>query len=399
MEVGVNSKENKELNIINHVRALAFDRSAASVGETKSINYIQEKLRLQGVDSRIEYFSWNTPIRLLMKTLYLMLFAYLLIFRLYLIIVLFYFIKYMFYKTRNISFVKKEESKNLISKISINNNKSPKPLVIFSAHYDSVSSRVSYKVQRVLLGIIRFIIIPHISLAIFISVWLTLNLFNVTFFNNYILYVVSILSLVTLSIIIPIFLFIFTSSKSTGSIDNASGVSILIELSKIIKEKPLKNYDVLFIWFGAEEWGLKGSKKYTKKYFQEFKNNNNLERSININIDMVGSYVGLLGKTGLIVKRPMNRDLNDILRTSAEKLNIPLEIYNKIIKPKSDYRSFHAYTKRTRKFFQVACFHSDKDSKYIHSTLDTPDKCSNKILNDCLRICYNAITYMDLQLE
>jgi hypothetical protein len=394
MTIISNQDLKEELDLIGHVEALAFDRSAASVGETKAINYIQEELNLGGIESRAEYFSWNTPISMLMKTIYLMAIGYLLVFRLFLLIVGFFFIKYMFQRTRRISFVKKEESKNVIAKISAKKNEPPTPIIIFTAHYDSVSSRVPYKVQRVLLVIIKLIIFPYIGLSIFISIWLTLNILRVTYLNNFIVYLISILSLVTLSAIIPIFLFIFTSNVSAGSIDNASGVSILIELSKIIKNQPLNNFEVLFIWFGAEEWGLKGSKKFVKKHSKNFKEKYNLEKSININIDMVGSYIGLLDKTGLF-KKSINSDLNDILQASANKLNIPIDRYEKVFKPKSDFRSFRIFRRGTKKKFQIACFHSDKDSKYIHSKSDTPDKCSNKNLIDCLEICYDAVSYLD----
>lgn len=395
MTIISNQDLKEELDLINHVEALAFDRSAASVGETKAINYIQEELNLGGIESRAEYFSWNTPISMLMKTIYLMAIGYLLIFRLFLIIVLAFFIKYMFQKTRKISFVKREESKNVIAKILAKNAEATPPIIIFSAHYDSVSSRVPYKVQRVLLVIIKLIIFPYIGLSIIISIWLTLYILSVTYLNNFIIYMISILSLITLSAIIPIFLFIFTSNKSTGSIDNASGVSILIELSKLIRNKPLNNFEVLFIWFGAEEWGLKGSRKFCKKHLKDFKKQYNLERSININIDMVGSYIGLLDKSGLIFKKSINNDLNDILQASANKLNIPIDRYEKVFKPKSDFRSFRIFRRVTKKKFQIACFHSDKDSKYIHSKIDTPDKCSNKNLSDCLEICYDAVSYLD----
>ena len=55
--------------IINHVNALAYDRSAASVGETRTIKYIQNELNSKNINSKVEYFSWSTPIRYLMKTI------------------------------------------------------------------------------------------------------------------------------------------------------------------------------------------------------------------------------------------------------------------------------------------------------------------------------------------
>jgi len=43
----------------------------------------------------------------------------------------------------------------------------------------------------------------------------------------------------------------------------------------------------------------------------------------------------------------------------------------------------------------VAYFHSDKDSKFIHSSKDTPDKCYPEILNGCLEICDATIRSID----
>ena len=388
-----------ELDTIKHVNLLAFDRSAATVGETKAVNYLQEELFDNGINFKLEYFAWSSPIRFILKTIYLMVLAYLLAFKLLLVIVLFFFIKYMFQKTRKISFTKKEQSKNLITTIKARRRVKGRPVIIFSAHYDSVSSRISYKVQNALLFIIRVVILPYIGLNIFVSIWIALNLFEITVYNVVFIYLVSIISIISLSVVIPTFLFFFIANKSTGSIDNASGVSILIELAKLIKNKPLENYDVVFVWCGAEEWGLKGSKNYIKKHKYYLKNKYDLNKSMNINIDMVGTYIGLFNKKGLIRKKALNKNLNKKIQQSARKLNIPLEVYDKVRKPAGDYISFRRFSKKTKNTFQVACFHSDKDSKYIHSIRDTPDKCSNKILNGCLGICYETISYLDSQVE
>ncbi len=399
MVVVLEQKIIDELDTIKHVNLLAFDRSAATVGETKAVNYMQEELFDNGIEFKLEYFAWSSPIRFLMKTIYLMILAYLLVFRLFLVIVLFFFIKYMFQKTRKISFTKKEQSKNLIATIKASRRVKNRPVIIFSAHYDSVSSRISYKVQNALLYIIRIVILPYIGLNMFVSIWIALNLFEITAYNIVFIYLVSIISIISLSVVIPTFLFFFIANKSTGSIDNASGVSILIELAKLIKNKPLENYDVLFIWCGAEEWGLKGSKNYVKKNKDYLKSKYDLNKSMNINIDMVGTYIGLFNKKGLIRKKALNKNLNIIIQQSARKLNIPLEVYDKMRKIAGDHILFRRFSKKPKTSFQVACFHSDKDSKYIHSIRDTPDKCSNKILNGCLGICYETISYLDSQIE
>jgi len=156
--------------------------------------------------------------------------------------------------------------------------------------------------------------------------------------------------------------------------------------------------DFLIIWTGAEEWGLKGSNKFCSTHFKNLSQTYDLDRSYYINIDMVGTYIGLINKTGLIRKK-LNTNFNDILVATANQLNIPIEKFNKIIKPKSDYKVFKKYARRTRKKLEISCFHSDKDSKYIHSLKDTPDKCSAEILNGCLNICIQALRSIDSRME
>jgi Zn-dependent M28 family amino/carboxypeptidase len=156
--------------------------------------------------------------------------------------------------------------------------------------------------------------------------------------------------------------------------------------------------DLIFIWTGAEEWGNKGSSKFCKTHFTSLSHTYDLDRSYYINIDMVGSYIGLLNKTG-ITRKKMNDDLNDIFEATAKQLTIPLVKFNKTIKPKSDYKIFKRYAHHAKKKLQISCFHSDKDSKYIHSLKDTPDKCSVENLNGCLNICSQTLRSIDLRLE
>ena len=385
-----------ESDTIEHIKSLAFNRNATSTGETEALNYIENALMNENIKPKVEHFNWTGPMRLLMRLAYIIVLTYSILFRLFLVIITYFIIKNFFEKTRNITFINKEESKNVFTTISAKDQAPDRPLVIFSAHYDSISMHIPYKFQVIIFFIYRliilfYILIAIIFLAIFILDYLKFVLLSESFFL-----LITFTSITGIFTSIPILYLVFVSSPSSGSIDNASGVSILIELAKLLKKNPLNNMDVLFIWTGAEEWGMKGSKKFCEKHFKGLNNNYDLDRSYNINIDMVGSYIGLLNKTG-IAQRKINYNLNDIFEAIANQLKIPLISFNKIIKPKSDYKIFKRYS-RTKKF-QVSCFHSDKDSKFIHSLKDTPDKCSIENLNGCLNICYQAIRSIDLRAE
>ncbi|MHA2431295.1 MAG: hypothetical protein ACXACC_09755 [Promethearchaeota archaeon] len=65
MVVVLEQKVIDELDTIKHVNLLAFDRSAATVGETKAVNYLQGELFDTGIKFKLEYFAWSSPIRFL----------------------------------------------------------------------------------------------------------------------------------------------------------------------------------------------------------------------------------------------------------------------------------------------------------------------------------------------
>jgi hypothetical protein len=75
-----------------------------------------------------------------------------------------------------------------------------------------------------------------------------------------------------------------TYARAPGADDNASGVSAVLELSRILSHLNLK-YNLQFILFSGEEQGKWGSKNYVK-----YLDNNNQTKDIDlyINFDMIG---------------------------------------------------------------------------------------------------------------
>jgi Zn-dependent M28 family amino/carboxypeptidase len=75
-----------------------------------------------------------------------------------------------------------------------------------------------------------------------------------------------------------------TYARAPGADDNASGVSAVLELTRILSHLDLK-YNLHFVLFSGEEQGLWGSKNYVK-----YLDNNNRTKNIDlyINFDMIG---------------------------------------------------------------------------------------------------------------
>ena len=112
---------------------------------------------------------------------------------------------------------------------------------------------------------------------------------------------------------------------------------------------------------------------------------------------MVGTHIGLLQKNFFFKKKDK---INELINFSAHLLNIPLVNFNTIPNPKSDHKSIRKYCQKSKnKNFQVACFHSIYDRKYIHTKNDTPDKCSIKNLFNCFRLCLLTSHLLDSKKE
>ena len=78
-----------------------------------------------------------------------------------------------------------------------------------------------------------------------------------------------------------------TTSRSHGAYDNLSGCIGLIGVLDALKDKAPFRCGLRFIFCGSEEVGLLGSKAYTAAHAEE------LEKiALNINLDMIGTYMG-----------------------------------------------------------------------------------------------------------
>jgi len=409
-----------EREIINHIHSLMFEREAGTEGENKSINYIQKVLTQENIKNKIDIFKWSKTITILLRLISIFLigssglfealvffnFSWIVIFiDLILIVIIIVVLKDIFDMTNVLLIGRRKKSKNLIAKIPAKEKNPKRPLIIFSAHYDSKSENYSYNLKKYFFLVEGTIIFPFIGSTLILSVWGVLTNFSDLSFNDFYYSIIakiidfSYVSFGLLIISIIVLILNKDSSKSLGSIDNASGVSILIELAMLLNKNPLEQIDVLFLWCGAEEWGLWGSKQFCMKHFNDLNQEYNLDKSYNINIDMVGTDIGLINKTSILKKNNYNKNIVNVLEATANSLKIPLKKFDVTIEPRSDHISFRSFAKKAQKTMEVCCFLSNKDTQFIHSSRDTPNKLIPHKLKGCVDICYNAIKSIDLRMK
>lgn len=149
------------------------------------------------------------------------------------------------------------------------------------------------------------------------------------------------------------------SSQAPGADDNASGVAALLELARIVKERPVQA-NVEFVFFNCEEGGTAGSKHLSNDY-------KNRGRPIEyaINVDTIGTWQGPLSSTC-----PVNyvTDVNSepVVKQLAERFPYPL------CKARTMWRDDHA--RFWDNGFKAIEITEDGCTPHMHKPTDTPEK-------------------------
>jgi len=156
-----------------------------------------------------------------------------------------------------------------------------------------------------------------------------------------------------------------------GANDNASGISITLELARILKTIPTET-EIRFITFGAEEVGLVGSAHYVEQLPKD-----EINRIVaNFNLDMVGSK-----DAGDLILQTTNNKPNlvtDLAQAASTKLNGEPTPYNQ--GESSDHVSF------ANVGIPAALFIHNPTEPWYHTKDDTIEKISKEKLTDVAEI-------------
>lgn len=147
--------------------------------------------------------------------------------------------------------------------------------------------------------------------------------------------------------------------SSPGASDNASGTAVLLEVARAF-ENLSTDKELRFLFFGAEELGLIGSKKYVDEMTQKEIN----RTSAMLNMDMVGSV-----DAGPLTMLTVDGFSNTVTETAKTIKEIPLELTNR-----SDHAPFHDAG------IDAALFSYFPSEEWYHSPKDTIDQISKERL-------------------
>jgi hypothetical protein len=275
--------------------------------------------------------------------------------------------------------------KNVICDLTPGAESKPDKIIYFTAHTDSVGSSMPRLNIPLMIGSLLLFLISllmTLSGGVLLLAGNSGEGFNLERFNL-ILLIISTAN----AFLIIVGTFARRVNTSPGAIDNGSGTAILLSLAEYFQRNPLARTSLRFIFCSAEEWGLYGSKGYVQAHKDELENQ--IKRDVLINLDMVGSELGIVNKAGLIIKKPLNQNLTNLISATADKHGIELRAFNTPFAGNSDHAPFRKLKMET------AFFLSKKDTKVIHKPKDTLEKVDPQKLEDAVSLLKAVVKELD----
>jgi hypothetical protein len=184
-------------------------------------------------------------------------------------------------------------------------------------------------------------------------------------------------------------LLLCTGDKSTGAIDNASGMSCVFEIARYFKENPLDNYNVWCCQFGAEELGTMGSRNFVNKFEDLFV----AGKIFQFNFDMIGQKgakyrIQMLESYG-IPPRNISPILTKSLKKAAADLGLEIKGFYLSTGAHTDSVPFHQ-----RKWDAIDIGNVEA-TRYAHTIKDKPNQIDTSILKEACLITTKAAIRLD----
>lgn len=161
----------------------------------------------------------------------------------------------------------------------------------------------------------------------------------------------------------------------SGALDNASGLSFMLELSKYLTSLGKPSRSILFIGFNAEEFGCLGSNAFITEYKDDIKD------SKVFNFDMIGGDITvplcIMGGKKDTDKTPLIESVSSTCKT--EKI-----FFNYLFEDASDHEGF-------RKQNIDAITFCDNDVSRIHTPKDTFEHINLESIERCYAVASKEI--------
>jgi len=296
-------------------------------------------------------------------------------------LVLFFFSRFRGYEILE-QFFPQARTQNVTGKIRPTGER--RRIVVFSGHHDSAYYMPLFekRFQKMFFMTFFFLVSAH---GILIAAALLRLLGSAFTFLLPISHVLFAISLVAGIIFVLFRIFLFQNVGVLGANDNLAAVGVVVALARYFASHRPEHVEIWAISFGAEEVGLRGSKRFAKKHRYE------LEDAIVINLEMVGAgtMVAVAGERMAGTKH--SSEVVSLIVDAAKKCGIEMPT---IVGPfgETDATSF---TRRGIKASTIATFDKDGAPPNWHLLTDTPENIDEPHLQNAFRVCVECLNLIE----
>lgn len=295
-----------------HIDKLAYEigpRLAGTRGEQQAADYIQKQLESYGYKVEAQEFNFVDRAARMKTGACLLVAAFIVTLFLPDLIALAVFLIALAMFSSLPKLMPKQKSKNIVTTFKQEN---PKKHLMITAHYDSARCVVNYKLQV----FTKFALIPFISVVLIFLLVRAAGVLPISWWPIWL-----ILAFIFLPVCGSMFWAARSKQVSSGANDNASGLSVMLEVARVTRELQPSS-EVTFVAFGAEEQGLAGSRAFVEK--QKFEGEN-----LVLNLDMVGAgkQVFVVEGNGLVRKHRTSKKLNEVLIKCCEHVGLKPKLW------------------------------------------------------------------------
>ncbi|MFX1481135.1 MAG: M28 family peptidase [Promethearchaeota archaeon] len=378
-----------ENRIKQNLKAFTFPRLSGTEFELKAFNMVKQEIERLDLESEVQDFTFSSfysrlypKVAFFSGTLiffFLYLNVFMFLFLIFIIILLGFIVASIIVTRRpeRIRFIKQLNSQNLLIKIpaKLNNSENNERIAMFMSHLDSKGQRFKINTR---IRLIKLWIYSSIILGLVI---VPKNLLLIEF--EFLLIIIGLFPLIANFFAGIMLLLNTTNNESVGAVDNASGIACNLELVNYysIPKNRLKNYNLWFLFTGAEECGTMGV-----KHFYNTLENIDPEKSIMFNFESIAKHVYLFpgGEEG-----DYAQDIDLLILNNKRDLPIRHYFTNRVFGAHSDGgflgdRGLHGYG-----IGEVEAY------DYMHTRRDTLEKVDIKVLEKLCLVLTDALQEHD----
>jgi len=379
-----------ESSCLSHVRALSFPRLSGGKGEKAAGDYIHSFCIDSGLAAERHPFSASlfpseclmrltVIVWIVMTSLSVFVFWHNKTISAVIIAVIAFSVMLLsrwhpfFERLFSVSFWKKVRSENIHASVKADKDA---PWIVFMAHYDSKSQSLPIYVRAFVL------ISGTLGMAL-----LACLVFAGAIFKDFsgILHLSAQITAATVILAMLCILFNRTVDTSPGAIDNATGVSVLLELAKAVYKDPPGGLNVSFLFTGAEEIGLCGAQSFLSLHGHAYSKDDTYV----VNLDGVGGKEKLLLVDHYALPPVVTaRRLSRATRKAAERCGVELHQMPLIMGALWDHVVWasHGYEALT-----LSMGGWERSTFLIHSEHDKMENVNGYALEKSLRLCLELI--------